>query len=415
MKMIIHRGSHEIGGSCVELKGSSTRIFVDIGQPLDNRKVNLPDDIENCDGILISHPHADHYGLIGMIPDEVLLYCSSLTEKLIQASGIFSNKPALTNKFIHFTKWEKFQIGEFTITPYLMDHSSADSFAFLIQDNESALFYSGDLRATGRKSVLFKNILKTSFPEIDVLILEGSTMGFEPKEFPDEASVEMKMIEIMKNESGPCFLLCSSQNLDRLVSAFKAAIQSDRIFVVDIYTAWILQIFSSISENIPIIQWEKVKVLSKGFTAGNHYEVIKKHPEYFTSFSREIYKAENMITMNEIENNPNRYLIKTNYTEKLIKKLNINHSSLIYSMWSGYLTKEHNPKGYLQYEALKNEPSINFVYAHTSGHAYVKDLKKLAKALNPKMLVPIHTEHSEEYPKHFDNVHFLLDGQELNF
>jgi len=36
MKLIIHRGTHEIGGSCVELCSDSgdTRIVLDIGMPL---------------------------------------------------------------------------------------------------------------------------------------------------------------------------------------------------------------------------------------------------------------------------------------------------------------------------------------------------------------------------------------------
>jgi ribonuclease J len=38
MQLIIHRGTHEIGGSCVEIKTSSTRIIIDIGLPLVNER-----------------------------------------------------------------------------------------------------------------------------------------------------------------------------------------------------------------------------------------------------------------------------------------------------------------------------------------------------------------------------------------
>ncbi|HAA42919.1 MAG TPA: hypothetical protein DCE02_02785, partial [Ruminiclostridium sp.] len=34
MQIIIHRGSHEIGGSCVEIIHNKSRIIVDIGIPL---------------------------------------------------------------------------------------------------------------------------------------------------------------------------------------------------------------------------------------------------------------------------------------------------------------------------------------------------------------------------------------------
>ena len=34
MKIIIHRGTHEIGGSCVEIQSKKSRILIDIGIPL---------------------------------------------------------------------------------------------------------------------------------------------------------------------------------------------------------------------------------------------------------------------------------------------------------------------------------------------------------------------------------------------
>ena len=58
----------------------------------------------------------------------------------------------------------------------------------------------------------------------------------------------------------------------------------------------------------------------------------------------------------------------------------------------------------------QNDPQVNFVYAHTSGHATVGDLQKFAEALNPKMLVPVHTEHKDEFKTLFNNVSELQDN-----
>ncbi|ODS29963.1 MAG: beta-lactamase domain protein, partial [Candidatus Scalindua rubra] len=90
MNCNIHRGTQEIGGSCVEVWTEKTRIVIDIGMPLvnkdgsefDSRNVDrksigelrkeaiLPDidgfyniDTVKVDAVLISHPHLDHYGL----------------------------------------------------------------------------------------------------------------------------------------------------------------------------------------------------------------------------------------------------------------------------------------------------------------------------------------------------------------
>ncbi|MDK2801679.1 MAG: ribonuclease [Clostridiales bacterium] len=34
MNIIIHRGTHQIGGSCIELSTQNTRIIFDVGQEL---------------------------------------------------------------------------------------------------------------------------------------------------------------------------------------------------------------------------------------------------------------------------------------------------------------------------------------------------------------------------------------------
>ncbi len=54
---------------------------------------------------------------------------------------------------------------------------------------------------------------------------------------------------------------------------------------------------------------------------------------------------------------------------------------------------------------------INFVYAHTSGHATVDALKHFAEAISPKRLIPVHTEYPEKFKSEFENVVELKDGE----
>ncbi|MBB5760392.1 mRNA degradation ribonuclease J1/J2 [Methylorubrum rhodinum] len=45
--------------------------------------------------------------------------------------------------------------------------------------------------------------------------------------------------------------------------------------------------------------------------------------------------------------------------------------------------------------------AIPLAHAHTSGHASIPDLRRLAAALAPRRLVPIHTFAPEQYPALF--------------
>ncbi len=80
MRVCIHRGTQEIGGSCVEIESQGKRLLVDFGLPLDvkeniNQYVPSISGLDGSDpsllGVLISHPHLDHYGLLAQISPAV--------------------------------------------------------------------------------------------------------------------------------------------------------------------------------------------------------------------------------------------------------------------------------------------------------------------------------------------------------
>jgi ribonuclease J len=54
---------------------------------------------------------------------------------------------------------------------------------------------------------------------------------------------------------------------------------------------------------------------------------------------------------------------------------------------------------------------IKLMEIHTSGHAYVEDLKKLAQVLAPRFVVPIHTFHPDRYDNIYNSIVQLDDGQ----
>ncbi len=99
---------------------------------------------------------------------------------------------------MHFEKWRPFKIGGFKITPYLMDHSAVDAYAFLIEAEGKRIFYSGDFRASGNKSFLFDKLSQEPPQSIDLLLMEGTMMRRSSGRFPDEASVRCKIEAVLK-------------------------------------------------------------------------------------------------------------------------------------------------------------------------------------------------------------------------
>ena len=90
---------------------------------------------------------------------------------------------------------KNFPCGDFKITPYLMDHSAFDSYAFLVEVDGKSLIYSGDFREHGRKQIAFQWFFDLAPENIEVLLLYGTVLdrglkGKEIKEFQSETEIE---------------------------------------------------------------------------------------------------------------------------------------------------------------------------------------------------------------------------------
>ena len=145
MKLSILHGSSEIGGSCFKLTSGRNTIIIDMGMPLYDKE-GKPFDKKNAktvlpavpglynkpyvDAILVSHAHADHYGLVSYSAKEIPIYAGKGTSDLIMISQLLDINKIENLRFVEIQAGQNFKIGDFEITPYMMDHSAFESMAF---------------------------------------------------------------------------------------------------------------------------------------------------------------------------------------------------------------------------------------------------------------------------------------------
>lgn len=415
MELIIHRGSKEIGGSCVELKSKNTRILIDIGLPLNSKEdlegetgelkrqgilLNLQglykDENPSFAAVLLSHSHPDHYGLLPHINHKIPVYASKGSIEIIKLSGYFNGKTFDDQILRPLTAGKKITIGDFSITSFLVDHSAFDAMAFLVEADGKRIFYSGDFRGHGKKGTLFENICRKPPADIDYLLLEGTSLSRESVETKTEKDVENALVDVFQEKASLIFMACSSQNIDRIVSVYRACLRTDSVFVIDPYTAFILSRLKHLSPRLPQYDWGKnirIFFAPNSFTRKMANDGILFH---FRSAK---------IGFDEILSNKNRMVIKDSYLVRKIfaSKKRLPGARLVFSMWPGYL-EEIKP--------FWDSHNVPVVHIHTSGHATPSDLKRFVKALNPKAVIPIHTICPQDYQKHFDaKIKTLGDGQ----
>lgn len=411
MNIIIHRGTHQIGGSCIELSTERNRIILDIGQELPNIDENksnkvsvLPrvkglykDDVKSIDAVLISHGHGDHVGLIGAVNSEIPIFIGEKALRILNVTAQFTGGKSILNPVNYFISGQEIIIGDFSVTPYLVDHSGFDSYAFVIKADNKCIVYTGDLRDHGRKKKATDYFRYNVPTEVDVLLIEGTMMSRFNEPVETEENIEQKAYEFMKSKVTPVFVMQSSTNIDRLVGMYKAAKLSGRIFVIDIFTAHIVsQLDMSIFKQN---QFNAVRVFypyyltKRMFKEPEGERLMKQFNKYW--ISRKELGMRNDYCM----------LIRESMLSDIQHIQNIKSAGFIYSMWSGY-KKQEKMKRILKYSELNNMERVDL---HTSGHASVDSLKKIILSINPKKIIPIHTENPNLFSEKFENVHIARD------
>ncbi|MCL1883151.1 MAG: MBL fold metallo-hydrolase [Defluviitaleaceae bacterium] len=424
MNAVIYRGAKEIGGTLIELQSNKSRLLLDAGYPLflngspiDDKISKLPHeellqmgvlpsikglyqwDSPSIDGIIISHAHLDHYGLLKYAHPDIPVYVSAGTKTLIEISQTFKIFEAYPINSQIFKMYEPFTVGKFLVKPYLIDHSAFDAAAFDITAEDKTVIYSGDFRGHGRKAVCLDSFIKQAKKQADVLFTEGSMVSRSDELTITEDELEMTIVDELKNNNGIAFVQSSSQNIDRIVSFYRATLRLGKTFVVDVYTANVLHELHALGNKIPYPSYERLKVFYPyRLTQKIFNEIGAEYAKRFSAFhisKEKIEKMQNEVVM----------MVRPSMMKDL-ERCNLASGTFIYSMWQGYRASDYQQK----FENWLGEYGFRSVFLHTSGHATVSDIKRLINGLNPKKIVPIHTMMPDAFHDYSDKIDLQNDG-----
>ena len=373
MNIIIHRGTHQIGGSAIEISTASTRIILDFGNELslDEKYTPINLDIEgvtkglpDCNGIVISHYHMDHLGQLTSALPEIPLYMGELSKEVAMISAEYQDK----NLYLRllgantFRGGEAFTIGDIRIRPLVIDHSAADSYMFVIEAEGKHVLYTGDFRMHGLRHHILDQLVNTYIGEVDVLITEGTSLSRDADKYISEAAV-LDDISSYIQDGKYVFVMCSSTNIDRIMGIWQN-MPTDKVLICDAYQKRILDtvINNVYYESSLYRRHDSPLVLNKG-----------SYPKYYMDhgFVSLVRGTENFISQ--------------------IKEFPKDDVRIIYSMWTGYIEENLALK-----TLLETYPTY---ICHASGHVSKDDLIKFIELVNPDVIIPVHTDNPENLEK----------------
>ncbi len=409
----------------------------------------------NYDAVFLSHAHLDHSAYITHLHKDMPIYCGKTTKLILQAmqdtgSGSFNdyiiykeafvtrnNKaiPKYPRNIITFRTKDKIQIKDLTIEPVHVDHSLPGSYGFIIHTSKGPVVYTGDFRLHGRKKSLTEDFIKKAEKEQPVVMICEGTRIKEPmpKKCPKcgyewdkisrtmdmtEAEVKQKITKLIADTKGLVVANFPPRDLDRLNTFYKAAKENDRKLVIDFKQAYLLKLLEEDEKlNVPKINDKNIIIFAEKSRFGTIVEEeipFEEQVKDYYAWQRPFLELKNCLHCEDLKNMQKEIVFYCSFFDlgHLIDIRPIKGSNYIYS-----LCEPFNEEMVLDFERIKRwleHFKLPLHMAHASGHANKEKIKEVIERINPKTVIPVHTEGAEEFRKIYKNVKLVKANKKIN-
>jgi len=352
------------------------------------------------DGSIIKHPTRKDEGekIASFRPWR--LFCSEVSPGLSDFWQMFhlSEKTARPEFTPPGPVGRDFTAGPFRVRAFPVDHSAPGAAAFALETGAGWVVYTGDLRRHGYAQQKTEAFIEagSKLKPLRALIMEGTNAGRPPG--PSESTVADRLVSVVREAEGR---LVNAEfplrHPERLLTFSGAARETGRRLVLlpaEFYTAYALSL------DIGDLQ----SVLDEALI----YDEPKSRPTGFEKWVRENY-GDRLVDSAAIGASPGAFLTSFRYwsINRLLDIPGIAGGIHIYSTSEPHSEEQEwdmaRLRRWLEFfgitmiggpreegaDASAPDPSDPL---HASGHASGPELLEIVEALEPKEVIPIHTE-----------------------
>ena len=471
MKISFFGGVNEIGGNKILLEDKGTKIFLDFGKSYEEARkffeefvqpravhgikdylaLDLIPKIEGIyrkdlieilkrenfdffdyreplvDAVLLSHAHLDHAGYISFLDENIPIFCSNETKKILEVLQIikpsnleneiveisfprtekdYKKREKLKRNFQTFNFYQPFKIKDLEILPIPVDHSILGATMFLIKGSKNVL-YSGDFRLSElsekEKERIFE-ILKRE--KIDIFLCEGTRIL--EKEILSEKIIYEQAKEKLQNVKGLIVADYSMTDTTRFQTllALSKALKRKMALPFNYFGFLFL-------------------LKEKGINFKENFDNVvlyAKEKASFQKWEKELIQKYPFVKSEQIRENKKDYFVILNF-HQIQELIDFAPDKDCYFLRAS--TEPHEEEAEISEERFLNwilhfqmqglSENGKFERAHISGHISGKELGEFIEKIKPEIIIPIHTEHPEEFKNFPSEVLLVKKGETLSF
>ena len=397
------------------------------------------------DGVLLSHAHMDHGAYIHHLREDIPIFMRKESEiilKVLEETGktSFAEIMNLKKSFHYIPKkrgegykklsgeeakvkreiitvdpYNPFEINGFKVTSIPVDHSLPGSSAYFLENDNESIIYSGDIRFHGRnREFSDKFVVKSHKFNPTIMLCEGTRINESSS--GTEEDIEIKATKLIKDHKGLVIANYPIRDLDRLITFYNIAKNTDRILAINTKQAYMLKLLESEKtiekDKYPKLKDPQIAIYlprkKQGLISGKHYVCYDDNWQIIDSkdnevekdydrWEREFLEEDNVITYNDLKEEPQKYIFRCDFFElKELIDIKPENGLYIHS-----LTEPFNEEMEIDFKRvenwLKHFNLLPIHKMHVSGHGSGKEILNMIREINPEKLYPIHTEHIESF------------------
>jgi len=337
--------------------------------------------------VFISHLHLDHMALVDYLADEIPVWMHKESLALFHAVAETGEQPPVPVGARAFEWEEPIEVGPIKVTPVAVDHDIPGASGLIIETSAGTVVYTGDLRYHGahpEQTERFIALARAAKPKI--LLIEGTRLGEQDAGFHrvvlDENQVAPKFVEILRETAGLALTTLYPRNTPRIADIAAAIGQAGRKLVLSPEMA---HIYAAMGGNLAeVAVYRRAKdhlALATGSASDWLVKLLKSGVE--------------VLDAPAVKANPTAYLLQLFYWDlsELIDLQPPAGSVFIHS--NGEPLGRFDPAFDL-FKRWLSHFGIELAYAASTGHASAADLRRIAEAIQPEILMPIHSHTPEQ-------------------